>query len=84
MPAIILEVAGFAAPVDAPRASRLASLSGGLTARGERWPLYPQDVEQIRAILLAHDADPDLAYPDPMPGEAEVVAEALAALEILS
>ncbi|MEI8221890.1 MAG: hypothetical protein WCH91_14765, partial [bacterium] len=84
MPGIILEVAGFAAPVDAPRASRLASLSGGLTARGERWPLYPQDVEQIRAILLAHDADPDLAYPDPMPSEAEVVAEALAVLEFIS
>ena len=83
MPAIILEVAGFAAPVDAPRASRLASLSRGLTARGERWPVYPQDVEQIRAILLAHGADPDLAYPDPMPGEAEVVSEALAALEFV-
>jgi hypothetical protein len=46
--------------------------------------VYPQDVEQIRAILLAHDADPDLPFPDPMPGEAEVVAEALAALEMLS
>jgi len=84
MPGIILEVAGFAAPVDAPRASRLASLSRGLTARGERWPVYPQDIEQVRATLLDHRADPDLPFPDPMPGEAEVVAEALAALEILS
>jgi hypothetical protein len=84
MPAIILEVAGLTASVDPACAARLASLSRGLTARGERWPVYPQDVEQIRAILLAHDADPDLPFPDPMPGEAEVVAEALAALEMLS
>ena len=83
MPAIILEVAGLTASVDPARAARLASLSRGLTARGERWPVYPQDVEQIRAILLAHGADPDLAYPDPMPGEAEVVSEALAALEFV-
>ena len=83
LPFVILEVAGLTASVDPARAARLASLSRGLTARGERWPVYPQDVEQIRAILLAHGADPDLAYPDPMPGEAEVVSEALAALEFV-
>ena len=83
MPAIILEVAGLTAAVDADRAARLASLSRGLTARGERWPVYPQDSEQIRAILVEHGADPDMTSPDPMPSEAEVIAEALAALEFV-
>ena len=81
LPFAVLEVAGLTVARDPARASRLASLSRGLTARGERWPIFPQDIARVRQVLLDHGADPDLPFPDPMPGEAEVVAEALAALE---
>jgi len=81
LPFAVLEVAGLTAAVDPARASRLASLSRGLNARGERWPIFPQDIARVRQVLIEHGADPDLPFPDPMPGEAEVVAEALAALD---
>jgi hypothetical protein len=82
LPFAILEVAGLTAAVDPARASRLASLSRGLNARGERWPIFPQDIARVRQVLIDHGADPDLPFPDPMPGEAEVVAEAFAALDL--
>jgi hypothetical protein len=81
LPFAVLEVAGLTAAVDPARASRLASLSRGLNARGERWPIVPQDIARVRELLIEHGADPDLPFPDPMPGEAEVVAEAFAALD---
>ena len=83
LPFAILEVAGLTAADDPSRASRLAALSRGLTARGERWPVFPQDIARVRQVLIDHGADPDLPFPDPMPSEAEVVAEALAALEFV-
>ena len=81
LPFAILEVAGLTAGDDPSRASRLASLSRGLNARGERWPIFPQDIARVRQVLIDHGADPDLPFPNPMPIEAEVVAEALAALD---
>jgi len=81
LPFAILEVAGLTAGGDPARASRLASLSRGLTARGERWPIVPQDIARVRQVLIDHGADPDLPFPNPMPSEAVVVAEALAALD---
>ena len=81
LPFAILEVAGLTAGDDPSRASRLASLSRGLNARGERWPIFPQDIARVRQVLIDHGADPDLPFPNPMPSEAEVVAEALAALD---
>ena len=81
LPFAILEVAGLTAADDPSRASRLASLSRGLNARGERWPIFPQDIARVRQVLIDHGADPDLPFPNPMPSEAEVVAEAFAALD---
>ena len=81
LPFAILEVAGLTAAVDPIRASRLASLSRGLNARGERYPIFPQDIARVRQVLIDHGADPDLPFPNPMPSEAEVVAEAFAALD---
>ena len=53
-----------------------------MNARGERYPIFPQDIARVRQVLIDHGADPDLPFPDPMPGETEVVAEALAALDL--
>jgi len=82
LPAVVLEVAGLVASRDAAVASQMASLSRGQYALGQRHHPFSQDIERVRQVLLEHSADPDLPFPDPMPGEAEVVAEALAALDL--
>ena len=81
LPAVVLEMAGLVAPQDPALASRMASLSRGMYALGQRHHPFPQDIARVRQVLIEHGADADQPFPDPMPGEAEVVAEALAALE---
>ena len=84
LPAVVLEVAAVVAPRDQVLASRMAALSRGMYALGQRHHPFPQDIERVRQVLLEHGADPDPPIPDPMPGESLVVKEALAALDLLT